>query len=81
MRDAVGNELQTGYENSIQGRTYIIADKLQKALYALAHIEMDWKNGNDTKANMLNRMGEVEETILAGKKEIMRGSLGTNGDS
>ena len=70
MKDAVGNELPKSYENSIQGRTIILADKLNKAAFELAHIHSDYRNKNDKKENILRRINEVASVIIEVKKEI-----------
>lgn len=68
MKDPSGNELPKSYENSIQGRTLILAHKLDKAAWILTHACINTKNR--TKEEMVKAMNEASELIIEVRKEI-----------
>lgn len=67
MRDAAGNEIDKAMEYSIQMRAIIMSDKLDKAVWAMAHVMI----GKKTKEEMIAAMNEATELILEVKKELI----------
>lgn len=67
MKDPSGNELDKAVECSIQMRAFIMADKLDKAVWGLAHASV----GRRTKEDMRNAINEATKLILDVKKELI----------
>lgn len=67
MRDPSGNEIDKAVENSIQMRAFVMANKLDKAVWDMAHVMV----GKRTKAEMIVAMNEATKLILEVKKELI----------
>ena len=67
MRDPSGNEIDKAVENSIQMRAFVMANKLDKAVWDMAHVMV----GKRTKAEIIVAMNEATKLILEVKKELI----------
>lgn len=67
MTDPSGNEMDKVTENSIQMRAFVMANKLDKAAYGMAHAVI----GKKTKAEIIAAMNEATEFILEVKCELV----------
>ncbi len=71
MKDASGNELPRSYENSLQCRCYMLSDKVDKAMWMLAHACVN--SGHRTKAEMVEAMNEAQKLLIEVKQELVGG--------
>lgn len=67
MLDPSGNEIDKVTENSIQMRAFVMANKLDKAAFGMAHAVV----GKRTKAEMIDAINEATKLILEVKRELV----------
>ncbi len=67
MKDPSGNEIDKITECSIQMRTFVMADKLDKAMWGMARACV----GKRTKEDMRTAINEATKLILEVKKELI----------
>lgn len=67
MIDPSGNEIDTSTENSLQMRAYVMGNKVDTAIWELAHAGV----GKKTKDQMLEAMNKATEIILGVRKELV----------
>lgn len=67
MLDPSGNEIDKVTENSIQMRAFVMANKLDKAVWDMAHVMV----GKRTKSEMVAAMNDATKLILEVKQELV----------
>lgn len=67
MKDPSGNEIDKVTESSIQMRAFIMADKLDKAMWGMSKACV----GRRTKEDIKAAINEATELILEVKKELI----------
>lgn len=67
MKDPAGNEIDKVTEYSIQMRAFVMANKLDKALFGMAHACI----GKRTKDQIIGAINDASKLIIEVKQELV----------